>query len=210
MSILDIFKAISDYGITLILAGLLIYILIKLVNLGFNYLTKKLNVRKHDKLLEMRAEIDVDVHELINEFITAHRGTRVQVVEFTNSVTSVAYLPFKYMSCTYEVISYGSKPEAKRIDKLSTSLFSPLLVKLSKEGVVSIDNNKAWDLSGAVHDIFEGMGSKYQLLSILRSQKTKSIGFVALCKEDEITQYDISGIETLSAKLSALLGVLDK
>lgn len=209
MSILEVFEAISEYGLSLILSGIVIYVVIRFINIGFSRLEKGMNNRQHDKLLAMRSEIDIEVHSLISEFLTLHRGTRVQVIEFTNSVTSVAYLPFKYMSCTYEVVSYGVKPEAKRIDKLSTSLFSPFLSQLSKDGVMTLDQSICHRLSGSVEDVFTQMGSEYQLCAILRTHKTKSIGFVCLCKEDEVTMRDQADIKTLASQLSALLGVLD-
>lgn len=209
MEALKIIDYIGEHGLAFVLSGVFIYIIIRCVNLLFTRLSTHVTNKQHDKLLEMRTEIDTEVYSIIREFITAHSGTRVQVIEFTNSVTSVAYLPFRYMTCTYEIVSYGSKPEAKRIDKLSTSLFSPLLSKLSKEGMILLDEEIAYELSGAVHDIFEGMGSKYELMHILKTQKNKSIGFVVLCKEDDVTHQDTSDIKTLASQLSALLGVLD-
>ena len=209
MQILEVFEAISEYGLSLMLSGIVIYVVIKSVNLGFDYLQNRAKNRNHDKLLAMRAEIDIEVYELISDFLTLHKGTRVMVMEFTNSVTSVAYLPFKYMSCTYEVLSYGSTPEAKRVDKLSTSLFSPFLTQLSKEEVMKLDDNVSRSLAGSVHDMFTQLGSEYQLCAILKTQKTKSIGFVCLCKENEVTVKDEVDIKVLSSQLSALLGVLD-
>lgn len=210
MDLNSIIKAIAEYGLSFVISGVFLYIVIRFVNIGFKKLEDVMKTKKHDKLLEKRSEIDVEVYDLINEFITSHRGTRVQVIEFTNSVTSVAYLPFKYMSCTYEVVSYGVKPEAKRIDKLSTSLFTPLLSKMSKEGIVLLDDCVAHTLSGAVHDVFHSMGDTYQLCHILRSQKTKAIGFVSLSKSSEVTDADTQDIKVLASQLSALLGVLDK
>lgn len=209
MQPLNLVDAIAEHGLAFVLSGVFLYIIIRSVNLVFDKLSTSKSNKLHDKLLAMRTEIDIEVYSLISEFLTAHRGTRVQVIEFTNSVTSVAYLPFRYMSCTYEVVSYGKSPEARRIDKLSTSLFSPFLSLLSKNGTFVLDDNIADELSGAVHDIFSSMGSKYQLCSILKSQKTKSIGFVCFCKEDEVTDADTSDIKTLASQLSALLGVLD-
>lgn len=209
MQALNVVDYIAEHGLAFVLSGVFIYIIIRCVNLVFDKLSTSRNNKKHDKLLEMRTEIDTEVYALISEFITAHKGTRVQVIEFTNSVTSVAYLPFRYMSCTYEVVSYGRSPEARRIDKLSTSLFSPFLTILSKNDTVMLDDKIADEMSGAVHDIFKGMGSNYQLCSILKSQKTKSIGFVCFCKEDAVTDKDKADIKTLASQLSVLLGVLD-
>lgn len=209
MQILEVLEAISEYGLSLMLSGIVIYVVIKSVNLVFDHLQNKVKNKTHDKLLAMRAEIDMEVYELINEFLTFHKGTRVMVIEFTNSVTSVAYLPFKYMSCTYEVLPYGKSPEAKKIDKLSTSLFSPFLSQLSKDDIMKLDDNVSRSLAGSVYDMFNQLGSQYQLCAILKTQKTKSIGFVCLCKEEEITVRDEADIRILASQLSALLGVLD-
>lgn len=209
MSVIELIQQISEYGVTLVICAIFLYVCIRFINIGFDKLTKTVSNKQHDKLLAMRTEIDEEVYGLINNFMTSHKGTRIQVMEFTNSVMSVAYLPFKYMSCTYEVVCYGYRPEAKRIDKLSTSLFSPFLSKLSKRSCIVLDHDTCLEMSGAVHDIFEGLGSKYQLCSILRSQKGKSIGFVSFAKEHEVTQQDIADIKTLSSQLAALLGVLD-
>lgn len=209
MQALNVIDYISEHGLAFVISGIFLYIIIRAVNLVFDKLSTSKNNKRHDKLLAMRTEIDIEVYSLIREFLTAHKGTRVQVIEFTNSVTSVAYLPFRYMSCTYEVVSYGKSPEARRIDKLSTSLFSPFLALLSKNETFMLDDGTADELSGAVHDIFASMGSKYQLCSILKSQKIKSIGFVCFCKEDEISGTDIMDIKILASQLSALLGVLD-
>lgn len=209
MTLPQTIEQIAQNGLSFVISGVFIYIIVRFVNMGFDKMAKSVNIKEHDKLLAMRGEIDVEVHELISKFLSTHHGTRIQVVEFTNSVMSVAYLPFKYMSCTYEVVSYGNRPEAKRIDKLSTSLFSPFLVELSREAALTLDNQFAQDLSGAVHDIFEGLGSKYQLCAILKSQKDKAIGFVSLGKETDVSTGDVEDIKILASQLSALLGVLD-
>lgn len=210
MSIIEIITSITDHGLSFVISGIFLYVVIKFINLGFSKFTKTMNNKQHDKLLAMRAEIDEEANTLIHDFLVAHHGTRVQIVEFTNSVMSVAYLPFKYMSCTYEVIAYGNKTEAKRIDKLSTSLFSPFISKMSRQTTLLLDDTEATSLSGAVHDIFQGLGSTYQLCAILRTQKDKAIGFVTFGTEKEIQEQDITDIKILASQLSALLGVLDK
>lgn len=209
-SIVNTYKYIEELGIAVVLAGIFIYIVVRLANIGISYLSTKVKNKKHDKLLDLREGIDTKVYSKISQYLTNHHGTRVQVIEFTNSVMSVAYLPFRYMSCTYEVVSYGFKPEAKIIDKLSTSLFSPFLMKLSKESVIILDDDSADELSGSVHDIFTQIGSKYELCAILRTNKAKNIGFICFCKETEFSSRDKQDIKTLASELSALLGVLDK
>lgn len=202
--------AIGEHGLAFALSALVIYILVRGVNIMFTYLTTHVKNAKHDKHLQIREEVDQKVTEKIKDYLMNHSGSRVQVIEFTNSVTSVAYLPFRYMTCTYEVFEYGQKREAQTVDKLSTSLFSPFLSKLSKDGLVVLDDETAEDFSGSVHDIFAQIGSRYELCAIMKTGREKSIGFVCFCKEKEISTRDKQDIKTLATELSALLGVLDK
>lgn len=205
----SILKSISNYSLSIVLSATLIYILIKSVNLGFSLLSTRIGNKKHDKLLDMRQEIDEQVYHLLNDFLDVHKGYRIQLVEFTNSVQSVAYLPFKYMSCTYEVFTYGRKPCAKIIDKLSTSLFSQFLAPLSRNGTAILDLSSDDLQCGAVHDLYNTIGDEKVLFAVLKSAKGKSIGYVSLSKEAGFSTFDISAIKSLASQLYALLGVLD-
>ena len=206
-----IIKSIVDYGISVILSAIVIYVIIRLLKYKFDDLEKKKKRNKHDEAINMRSKIDDQVYDIINKFIATHKSTRVQVIEFTNTVTSVAYLPFRYMTCTYEVTEYGRHPKATYIDKLSTSLFSPFLSRLANSDTLLLDKTDAEDLSGSIEDLFNYMGCKYMLSAILSSEKNnKFIGYVSIYKEEEITDLDKHDIKILSEELSLLLGVLDK
>ena len=210
MPFMKIVKAISEYSISVVLSAIVIYAVLRGLKIQFDKL-QYINQRKqHDAALSVRDEIGETVYEVLNDFIEDHRGIRLQVIEFTNTVTSVAYLPFKYMSCTYEVVSYGSKPEAKCIDKLSTSLFSPFLSQLGKEDCVLIDLHDSANLSGIVHDLYQQMSGNYMLTVMLKSEKNKCIGYVSLYTDKEVSTEDKEDLVYIGSKLSALLGVLDK
>ena len=209
MSIIELIKVIADNGISLVICGIFLYVVIKFINFGFDWLRAASKNKKHDKLLELRAQVDQDVYEHISKFLTDHKGKRLVVAEFTNTVTSVAYLPFKYMAGTYEVTAYGTSPKCTSIDKLSTSLFSQFLTQLSKREVIVGDLEVARSFSGTVHDLFERYECKYQLCAILKTPSNKSIGFIAFGTEHEVTEQDQADIKILASQLSALLGVLD-
>ena len=209
MSFIESIKAISEYGLSMVLSGIVIYVILKVIKLQFDKLDIYTARRNHDKALALRSEIDEQVYALLNEFIADHEGIRLHVVEFTNTVTSVAYLPFKYMSCTYEVVTYGNKPEARCIDKLSTSLFSPFLSKLGKESYVMLDMGSAECLSGVVHDLYSQIGGSHMISVMLKSDKAKCIGYVSFYKDVAVNQSDITELILMSSKLSGLLGILD-
>lgn len=210
MHLVEILKSISEYGISLILSAILIYVIIKLLKIQFDKLAESNRRKAHDNALALRGEIDEKVYELLNEFTQEHHGLRLHVIEFTNSVTSVAYLPFKYMSCTYEVVSYGIKPEARCIDKLSTSLFSPFLSKLSKSPFIILDGENKDTTPGVMHHLYEQIGGRYMLAVMLKSNKDKCIGYVAFYKDKEVQESDIEDLVSVGSTLSALLGILDK
>lgn len=210
MGFVNIVKAIGEYGLSLILSAIVIYVIIKLLRIWFDKLAENSKRKAHDNALALRSEVDEKVYELLNDFIQDHHGLRLHVIEFTNSVTSVAYLPFKYMSCTYEVVSYGNKPEARCIDKLSTSLFSPFLSKLGKTSHLILDGESEQGILGVMHDLYEQIGGRYMLGVMLKSTKDKCIGYVAFYKDTQVEDSDIEDLIVTGSKLSTLLGVLDK
>lgn len=207
----DILKWISDYGIALILSGIVIYVIIRLINIGLKYLETKIKDKKHDKLLDLRSNINEKVHSLIEQFLDESDGSRLQVIEFSNSVTSVAYLPFKYMSCTYEVYQIGEVSTGSKIDRLSTSLFTTFFSQLYNSDYVILDtNHRNTRMGGAIYDLMQGENEHRCLCCILRTSKGKALGYVALKKDGTFTKETIEGIQILADKISALLGVMDK
>lgn len=207
---IEIIEYIGEHGLAFAISGVFIYIVVRIANIMLSSFSEKRKNKRHDYLIQVRAKIDNQIHEKIREFLTEHNGTRVQVVEFSNSDLSVAYLPFRYMSCTYEVVGFGHKPEARTIRKLSTSLFAPFLNRLGIERVIRLDEDTVVNMSGAVHDIFTQIGSNYHLCSILTTSKNKRIGYVVLCKDTEITDEDEEDINVLAGELSSLLSIVDK
>ena len=201
-------ELISEYGVMIIISAIFLYTAIKFINLGFDYFKKSLGNKKHDKLLEIRQEVDETVFELLQEFMQSHNGNRVRLIEFTNSVTSVAHLPFKYMSCTYEVFDYGEQSTARHIDKLSTSLFTPFLTELNKKNYIILDENDC-KCCGTIHDLMQTMEINKSMCTMLKVSKNKAIGYLAFNKQDGFSDEDISDIQVLASKLSGLLGILD-
>lgn len=207
-------QAIADESFIIVFAGSMLYLLVKGINLLYavveKLIDKRLGNKKHDKALKLRTDTDNKVYDKLNEFLVKHKATRVMVVEYTNSVMSVAYLPFRYMSCTYEVVAYGHDPKAKYIDKLSTSLFSEFLTTVSKNNYTLLDKAKTDRMAGAVDDVFESIDSRYQICAPMKSKQDKNIGFIAMCSESEPSMLDKHDVEILSHDISTLLGVLDK
>lgn len=209
--ITTVIKAISEFGILIIIAAIFLYVIIRVINIFLKSLESKVMGSKHDKALDVRTRVNEKVNYLIEDFLEESGGDRIQVVEFSNSVTSVAYLPFKYMNCTYEVYSMDKTATARNIDKLTTSLFTTFLTHLYRETFCIVDTTKPdRSLGGSIYDLLSATGESRSLCAILKTASGKCIGFVMLRRDSEFTEGDIHDIQVLADKLSALLGIMDK
>lgn len=204
-------KLITEFGIMVVICSIFLYTAVRVINIFLKNLDNRLRDKKHDELIDIRMSVNQKVQSLIDQFLEEHEGDRIHVIEFSNSVLSVAYLPFKYMSCTYEVYRIGKSPTASRIDHLSTSLFTSFFEKLYDLDYLILDvNNKDKSLGGSIYDIVSASGEAKGLYAILRTSKGKALGYVALRKDEDFSNDDIEDIQVLASKLSALLGVADK
>lgn len=211
MTIPEITKAIAEWGIMLIICAVFLYTVIRIINIYLESLDYRLKNKKHDQLIDVRMSISNKVQSLIDEFLESHNSDRLHVIEFSNSVMSVAYLPFKYMSCTYEVYRIGRNATAKNIDHVSTSLFPQFFEKLYSSDYMILDANKHDPKIGnAIYDILAAGGEAHGLYAILRTARGKALGYVCVRNESGFTDADIEDIQVLASKLSALLGIADK
>ena len=154
MEINEWIKAISEVGVLICIAGIFLYTAIRVINIFLDNLSGKLKSKKHDNLIDLRTKLSEEIQKLIDNFLNQQNGDKVQVIEFSNSVTSVAYLPFRYMTCTYEVYRLGVPPTRQRIDRLSTSLFTPFFQILRTQSWCKMDaTNPESIVCGAMRDL---------------------------------------------------------
>lgn len=211
MTIESLAQYIADFGIMLVVCAIFLYIIVRLVNLLFKHIETKLGFKNHDKLLSMRNDISTQIQTLLDEFLEQHYGDRIQVIEFSNSVVSVAYLPFKYMTCTYEVYRLGKAASGHRIDHISTSLFTTFFLSMQDVDYRIFDiDDKTVPMGGAMYDIMKEQGASKSLCTMLHTPKGKSIGYITMKKETDFTNEDIDGIQSLADQISILLSVADK
>lgn len=209
--ITTVMRLIADYGIMLFVCGVFFYIVIKFVNLFFDKYKNKHAAKTHDELIDIRDNIGRNIQTLIENYLTESEGNRVHVIEFSNSVTSVAYLPFRYMTCTYEVFRIGKAATGHKIDRISTSLFTAFFEALQSHEYCIFDiDDKTTLVGGAMCDLMRSQDEHRALCSMLKTPKGKAIGYVFLTKDEEFTGQDIDGMLSLSDQVSALLSVVDK
>ena len=206
-----IVKAIAEYGILVIIAGIFLYVVIKVINMFLGHLGEKLSHSQHDKLIDTRVKLGEQIQTLIESFLEMSNASRVSVIEFSNTLMSVAYLPFRYMTCTYEVHDLGKASMGHKIDRISTSLFTPFFVKLQENPCCLFDiNDKKTLVGGAMCDLMKEQGEHLALCISLTTAKGKAIGYIQATSDTEFTDYDIALIKTLGNQVSLLLSIGDK
>lgn len=221
MQRIDFITPISDYGITVVISAIMIYAMVRLINFGMEILelrfakdkkeiNKQLDKKEHDERLDLRAKIGTKIQYRINQFLESHDGHRIQVVEFSNSVMSIAYLPFRYMTCTYEACTLDRHSEGKKIDRLSTSLFTQFFDNLQDLDSCIFDMTTHDRLvGGAMYDLMKDIEEKKCVCAMMKTVKNMPIGYIAFFKDDEFTNDDIEDIKSLSSTISALLCVVE-
>lgn len=206
-----VMQILSDYGASMIIVGIFLYTIIRLINMGLGYLDKKLGNKKHDKDLNLRQQVGVEVSELLHKLRADCNADRVQVIEFSNSVMSVAFLPFRYMTCTYEVYKFGKTGLGHRIDHISTSLFASFFESMERSPVTAFSlDTKEPMMGGAMYDIMKEDGSKRALCCKMMSEKNKFIGYICVLKDEPFTSDDSEALQLAAVNVTSLLSILDK
>lgn len=206
-----VIQLLSDYGASIVIVGVFLYTVIRLINMGLGYLDKTLGNRKHDKDLNLRQQVGVEVSEVLHKLRADCDADRVQVIEFSNSVMSVAFLPFRYMTCTYEVYRFGKTGLGHRIDHISTSLFATFFESMERSEVTAFSlDTKEPMMGGAMYDIMKEDGNKRALCCKMMSDKDKFIGYICVLKDEPFTSNDSEALQFASTRVTSLLSILDK
>lgn len=215
MTFLETVRTIGDFGILIVIGGLVVYAIYLWITGKAWWIPKRENVdqleiikrEQHDKLLELRSDIGEEIQKLINSALKRNDWTRIQVIEFSNSVMSVAHLPFRYMTCTYETYKTGLLGTGRRIDRISTSLFNRFFTELNREGWYLIDLNcdARDEICGSMRELMLASNETKSLNAALTSPSGKSIGYITVKNEDGFEQQDIDEIIELSHRIATLL-----
>lgn len=211
-NVTGVLDMISNYGVPIVITAIVLYVLIRVADIGLRCLQNVVDRRNHDQRLQLRQTVDSHVQALIDSALSICNGERLQVVEFTNSVTSVAYMPFRYMSCTYESHSYLVAPTAKNIDKLSASLFSKFLSQVGEQDycIFDIEDDKNHDIDLMYNVI--GEAPPYKLVATRMITKNgKPVGYIiAIFRQDTIPRATIECLTDLAQQVGSLLSLFDR
>lgn len=219
MDFVEIVRTVADVGVLVCIAALFIYAVYRWINNYFDGkdeaqgggVPSKKDRDRHDELIDLRTRISKDIQQLISTTLDEMDWERIHIVEFSNSMMSVAYLPFRYMTCTYEVFCLGKSGTGSKIDRLSTSLFTTFFTQLHDTGYCIMDLNDAQSkVCGAMRDLMVSNNETKSLSAAIISPKGKSLGYVSVKDEKGFSQEDIEAILTLADQIAVLLGVVDK
>lgn len=222
MTIEELISSIADVGVLVCIAALFLYTCFRATKNYFDKKDKAIKPTKealvpskparesHDAAMEVRNNVSIKVQEVLEQYQQKFNCDRLQVIEFGNSQLTLGYLPFKYMTCTYEVCKFGVRGTGNRIDKLSASLFTPFLQKLHEENYVILDlKEENRIINGVMHDCMIAFKEPRSLNAAIITPAGKFIGYVAAKNMESYSQDDIDNIVSLADNLAALLGVLD-
>lgn len=211
MDMAGIAKNITDFGVLVIIAAIFLYVIIKLVNIGFKHLETKINHKAHDRNMAIRSDVSYKINSLLESTLESCNGDRLQVIEFSNSAMSVAYMPFKYMTCTYEVYRPGKLPISSKIDHISTSLFTKFFETITNNAYFIFNtSNKDKYMGSAMYELMKSDEDYQSLCVLLKTMNGKKLGYLSMKKVSDFTEFDIQSMESLAERISALLSVLDK
>lgn len=205
----NIIKLIGDYGVMIIISGIFLYAAIKLINLFIEWCKRKLTKESHEENIKKRVDVGEQIHKLIAYQLRHLELERIQVVEFSNSVVSVAYLPFRYMTCTYEVYDLDRTPTGYKLDRISTSLFAPFFTRLQENPIYMFETTT--DIDPAAKSLCMLMDAdRYVACIALRTAKGKMIGYIQATQGLPFTDESQLELRLLGAQVAELLGVMDQ
>ena len=203
----DTFELIANYGVMIIISGVFIWLAIQLSQILVQYIKKKTLHKSHDKLMDARTTASRSIHALLVDLLTDLQAERLNVIEFSNSVMSVAYMPFRYMTCTYEVHDHDRLPVGHTVDKLSTSLFTSFFTELQKTDEYSFGRDDMLPTGAVLCQLFDS-DNAVTCVS-LRGHTGKFIGYIHATRMTSFTDAERAQLRTAAAKISALLTILD-
>ena len=162
-----------------------------------------------EKATKKREHANNVMQDLLNTTLATLMGDRLQVIEFTNTITTVAMLPYRYMTCTYESMAPGKKPMASTIKDELATLYSDFLTALRLKSYVVLNAEKRSDkFTPAIYDLIGKRFANQSLYVSIDDRKTKEpIGILSYDTSNPsgFCDKEITTLRGLAAQLSLLL-----
>jgi len=89
-----ILNYLETHTVSLVITAIVIFFSIRFGNLGFEYVANKLKEKKHEELIDIRANVNKAINSLIDRAMLRSNACRAYVFEFHNGITALGGLPF--------------------------------------------------------------------------------------------------------------------
>lgn len=220
MSVLEIIKAIGDYGVTIVCSAVMLFLFIKMmlnqndiVKRTLDELMKRLG-NVHPTLPESDAldSINENIHNLLQNAQGSLYSDRIYLFLFHNGGKSLSGLSFQKMSCVNEVVKNGIAPCSEQNQLLHRGNFTGLNASLKKTGkyflqdISSIENSDTFS-----YYFFKDRHAESVYTYAVKDSDGYVVGFVGIDYCAKNTSVDDSKIETtlseLSIRISSLVNI---
>ena len=208
-----IINYLEAYTVSLVITAIVIFFSIRFGNLGFEYIANRLKGKKHEELIDVRANVNKTVNSLIDRAMLRTNACRAYVFEFHNGITALGGLPFLKMSCTYEFVNEGVKSAQYMRDNIPLSLYSSMVDGIIENDYIVLDpNNRSEPYTHLIYEMLvEQQTLKSIRVKILNSYKQVIGCFgVDFCREDRLpkTEEDMVLTTKLLKETAMKIGVL--
>jgi len=202
-----------------------VFIILKLVDYYIRKIEKTQDKKERIKeLFEKEAEREKAgrkrehankvIQDLLNVTLASLGGDRLQVIEFTNSIETIACLPFKYMTCSYESMALGKAPAADTIRDELTTLYSDFLTQVRLKSFVVLNSEKRSEkFTPAIYHLIGKRVANQSLYIGIEDKKTKEpLGLLSydISNLTGFCDKDITTLRGLAAQLSVYLTIWEE
>ena len=200
-------------GIAALVITIGVTIFIKFFDIILAAITKHFDARERIKGILKRENANEHIQDLLNLSLTSLGGDRLQVIEFTNSVKTVASLPFKYMSVSYESYAHGKYPAADTIKNELTSLHSTFLTRLRNNSffILNLEKPDATITPATYAMVSKRSALQSLYITITDRRSNEQIGLLSydISNRGGFSETDITTLRKLAAQLSVYLTLWD-
>ena len=183
----------SGFGYIFIATFTGITFLFIVIGLSFSFLYRKFNRKERLKRIYENKNVEQLTQNVLDLARAGLNAERLQIVEYTNTIETVAFVPKKFMSCTYESYADGKLPACNTIKNEFTSHYVKFLTKLRLEHCLVLNlHDQQPEYSKNIYDLMDSRNASVSLYVLILDKKTQqALGFVS---------YDKHGFSEFSAK----------
>ena len=205
-----ILEAINTHGLALVISGIVIFLLFNAGNILIEYLRNKLDVKKHDDLVDKRGRVGAAIQELLDKLVLQTHADRAYVSEFHNTAVSIAGLPFLYTSCNYEALGEGAASAALARQNLSMQLYHKLMEAITKHPFVILDvNHRDESVESQVgYETLAQRGVSVAVRVKITDNNKRAIGFVGLDYGNPVDKTALERYIPMTREAAVKLGAL--